>query len=265
MPTTTHALLQSLTTAPLLVTDLPEAKTFDRHRLQLPADPPPLNHDQKLGHLYEDTLALLLESSPTFDLLARNLQLQGDAPATIGELDFLLRDRTTSQLVHLELATKFYLAIDTPDGLALPGPDARDNYFIKLERLRTHQLTLTKRHQHALPQPYRSRPVQIRQLIYGCLFDHIHSTRAATAEFINPHCRRGRWLTIGQCPTHVPTATRFQIIPKPLWPVPLQLLDNISLETWNPQTEIDRCLMLRVDSSNTPHFIPPSAYPNHKN
>lgn len=264
MISTSHALFQSLVHGPLLIGDLPEAGTFPHHHLAIQADVAPLNLQQKLGYLYEDALAVLLESSPDYDLLARNLQIRSDAHTTIGELDFLLRDLGNGQLIHLELATKFYLAVKTDTGLNLPGPDARDNYFRKLQRLRDHQLTLAKKHCDSLPEDYRHEPIVTRQLIYGCLFDPVHASDPAAPEFIEPRCRRGRWLTVDECSDFFPSNSHFQIIPKHLWPVPLDLLENIPLETWSPQTPVDRCLMVRVNDEPAPWFIAPTNYPEHK-
>ena len=264
MPTHSQALIQSLIHAPLLVTDLPEARSFDRHSLQLPSPPPDLDPHQKLGHLYEDALTAVLEASPAHELLAHSLQLHDPDQKTRGELDFLLRDLTSGRLIHLELATKFYLALESPDGLLLPGPDARDNYFRKIHRLRTHQLTLTKRYTHLLPQSYRGEPVTPEQLIYGCIFDHVQAGNPATADFIAPTCRRGRWLKLEEVNAHFPPGTKLEHIPKTLWPVPLEFLENFPLEPWQPPATIDRCTMLRVENSPLPHFVTPSGYPVHK-
>ena len=257
------ALLQSLIAGPLLLADLPEAPAFSYHRLTLPKNIAPLNLEQKLGHLYEEALAQLLESSPAFDLLAKNLQIQKDQHTTVGELDFLLRDLTTGQLIHLELATKFYLAVHSPEEntLTLPGPDARDNYFKKLARLRTHQLQLPTLFKGHLPPEFRDETIVTQNLVYGCLFDHITATTPAAPEHLNPSCRRGKWLTREQLPDYFPEGTTFQIIPKPLWPVPLELLPNTPLETWSPEKQITRCLMVRVEDHPTPYFIAPPGYP----
>lgn len=258
------AIYQSLIEGPLLVGDLPEAASFDRDTLGLPDDLilPAINLKQKLGHLYEDALANMLRASPRYDLLASNLQIQKDAHTTIGELDFLLRDLESGKRIHLELATKFYLAVQTEDGLTLPGPDARDSYFKKLDRLRAHQLRILAEHEEHLPEVYReSKPTVTQQLLYGCFFDHIDTTQPAEPEFSHPQGRRGRWLTIDEIPNHFPRGTKFQIIPKALWPVPLKNLEKISLENWSPEASLERCLMLRIDREALPHFIAPTGYP----
>jgi len=257
VPGALPALFQSLVQGSPLVGDLPEAGTFPHGRLRAPEQAIHVNVDQKLGHLCEDAMAILLNDSPDYDLLARNLQIQDRAGNTIGELDFLLRDLQSGQLIHLELATKFYLAVETDTGLTLPGPDPRDNYFKKLRRLRDHQLSLSRKHRDLLPEIYRQEPITALQLVHGCLFDHVDAVQPATAEFIAPRCRRGRWLTIAEYPDHFPDGSRVEIIPKHLWPVPLALLNNIRLDAWTPRATIDRCVMLRVNDQPAPCFVVP--------
>ena len=257
---TAKALLQSLVCGPRLVGDLPEAKAFPSEHLTIPPEIPPLNFEQKLGHLYEDALAILLQFSPKIDFLAQNLQIQKDIHTTVGELDFLIRDCSSNGLIHLELATKFYLAFQSEDGLKLPGPDARDNYFRKITRLRDHQLQLPTRYRDHLPELYRDQTIITQQLIYGCLFDHIDSPEQANPDFINPNCRRGKWLYQNEIPRHFTETDHFQIIPKPLWPVPLEFLQNLTLATWDPNQRQERCLMVRYKNKATPYFLAPNPY-----
>ena len=235
----------------------------------MPARVEALNFQQKLGHLYEDALAQLLAGSPQYQVLAQNLQIQKDAQHTLGELDFLFRDLPSGHLIHLELATKFYLAIETPEGLTLPGPDARDNYFKKIARLRDHQLKIPALFKEYLPTQYQREPILSQHLVNGCIFDHIASSRPATPPFLSRFCRRGKWLSQDEIPQYFAPETRLQIIPKALWPVPLDLLDSFSehlespLENWHPntpRTPLSRGLMLRMNESTTPHFIVNSSH-----
>ncbi len=261
--TSSLALLKSLVEAPLLLGDLPEAKPFPLQNLTPPLSADPLNFSQKLGHLYEDALAQLLNSSSDYEILAQNLQLQKDQHHTLGELDFLLRDHAQRQVIHLELATKFYLAVDSPAGLTLPGPDARDDYFKKLARLREHQLLLPTRFKKHLPLEFQDRPILTQHLVNGCLFDHIDSPIPATPAFLNPNCRRGKWLHQAQLPQHFSPSDQLHLVPKFLWPVPFHLLPpDLPLELFTPEKPITRCLMLRINDQATPYFITPSHYPS---
>ena len=260
---TSIALIQSLLESPLLVGDLPDAARFNRQSLIASDCCVELNFDKKLGHLCEDAFASLLASSPDIELLEQNLQIQQNIHSTVGELDFLIRE-SNGKLTHLELAAKFYLAVKADHGIYFPGPDSRDNYDRKIQRLLTHQLTLTDRHRGDLPPDYRDADIVVKQLIYGCLFDHITETQSSFPEFINPDCRRGKWLRHSELADHFTEQTRFQLIPKHLWPVPIELLEEIPLETWYRETPVDRCQMLRVNGEVCPYFVAPDEYPKQR-
>jgi len=156
------------------------------------------------------------------------------------------------------------LAVETPEGFALPGPDARDNYFRKLSRLRDHQLKLPMKFRSCLPSEYQSEPIATRHLIYGCLFDHVDASQAYTPEFVLDNCRRGKWIHEHDCERHFGSDSKFELIPKALWPVPLELLKGVTLQVWTPQGSIDRCVMVRANQDLTPYFIAPTNYPIQK-
>ena len=258
--TPANALVQSLLVSPLLVGDLPNATRFDRALLGSPDFVSELDFDQKLGHLYEDALASLLVSSPGVELVEKNLQLQQNKHSTVGELDFLIR-MPDGLLVHLELATKFYLAVKTGDGFVYPGPDSRDNYDRKLDRLLSHQLTLVQRYKDCLPPEYRDSDIVVRQLIYGCLFDHIVQTDLSMPRFCNRDCRRGKWLHRSELAEWFSGETVFELVPKSLWPVPFKLLEGLALEHWDPAVPVERCQMVRVVGQDGAFFVATDDFP----
>lgn len=259
----TRALLESIIHCPLLIEKLPEASAFPREHLSIPNEFPDLNPAQKLGHLYEDALTILLKNSRAHTLVEKSLQIQKDIHTTVGEVDFLLRNNDSSQLIHLELATKFYLGVETPTGILLPGPDARDNYERKLSRMREHQLQLGHRYHNFLPAEYRKENLEVFHLIFGCIFDHIAAASTISPQFISPNCRRGKWLHLSEIGEHFPGSTTFQVIPKRLWPVPLALLDKFQFDEWTPAPHSHHCVMIRVPGDETSYFIAPDGYPNH--
>ncbi len=244
-----------------LLGELPEAGQFPSETLALPSGNAVLNFHQKLGYLYEDALATMLESTPRYEVLAKGLQIRDETGRTLGELDFLLRDSVTARLIHLELAVKFYLAIQTNDELLLPGPDARDNYFRKLDKMRSHQLQLAQKFQHLLPEEFRSKKIDVQHLVQGCIFQHISSTKPIDAAFLNPNGRRGKWLHASECEGYFGSKPTLEIIPKALWPVPLPQLKEITLAPWHWEQMESRCLMVRTPQSDVPHFIAPDDYP----
>ena len=258
--TPSNALIQSLLISPLLVGDLPNAPRFNRRWLVDTGQNAELNLDQKLGHLFEDAFAALLTSSPVVELLERNLQVQQNRHSTVGELDFLIRE-PGGRLSHLEIATKFYLGVDSTNGIYFPGPDSRDTYDRKLHHLLSQQLTLTQRHKGDLPPYYRDTDIAVKQLIYGCLFDHIAQLQPSIPKFSNPDCRRGKWLHRSELNDYFSSEIQFHIIPKYLWPVPIELLEDIPLQQWQREEAVDRCQMIRVDGKSIPYFVAPDEYP----
>ncbi len=259
--TPADALVQSLLVSPLLVGDLPNAARFDRALLDAPGlVVGELNFDQKLGHLYEDAMASLLVSSPRVELVEKNLQLQRGKHSTVGELDFLIR-AADGLLIHLELATKFYLAVKLGDEVSYPGPDSRDNYDRKIDRLLSHQLTLVKRYKDCLPLEYRDSDIVVRQLIYGCLFDHVSEADLSRPRFCNRDCRRGKWLHRSELAEWFSGETVFEFVPKSLWPVPFNLLEGLALERWDPAAPVERCQMIRVAGQDGAFFVAPDEFP----
>jgi len=263
-----EALFQSLIEQPPLLADLPEATTFPCKSLVFPEATCALNLQQKLGHLYEDALAVLLESTPRYDILAQGLPIRQDAGHTLGELDYLLRDLVSDRTIHLELAVKFYLAVETESGLRLPGPDARDHYFRKLEKMRSHQLVLldkVDKFRDLLPEPFREQEIDVQQLVHGCIFNHVQATAPVQAEFLNPNGRRGKWLHVGECAEYFGENKLLKIIPKPLWPAPMKIIAGLELEKWKPDEKMDRCVMVlqgaEEGAEHCPYFIAPNGYP----
>jgi hypothetical protein len=260
-----QALFQSLIEGPPLLEDLPEGTAFPCHSLVPPKKARALNLQQKLGHLYEDALAVMLESTPRYDPLAQGIQIRQEAGRTLGELDFLVQDLVSDRLIHLELAVKFYLAVETEHGVLLPGPDARDHYFRKLEKMRSHQLVLVEKFQDLLPEEFRQEKIVVQQLVHGCIFNHVNASRPVEAEFLNPKGRRGKWLHAEQCAEYFGKNALLEIIPKPLWPAPLEILERVDLEKWKSEKKMDRCVMVRAitgkETGDLPYFIAPNGYP----
>ena len=103
--------------------------------------------NQRLGHYFEDLVAYYLQHCPSQSVknLQRNVALRtplehGNGVNTLGELDFLYeRDR---QWHHLEVAVKFYLAVERRGERIWLGPNCKDQLDIKWRRMLTHQLPL---------------------------------------------------------------------------------------------------------------------------
>jgi len=101
--------------------------------------------DLRLGRYAEDLLHFWLSDPDNheFEPVAEHVALRENG-ITLGELDFLVRERATGQLWHIELALKFYLGTYTSSSPELRwfGPNRSDSLARKLSHLRNKQLPL---------------------------------------------------------------------------------------------------------------------------
>lgn len=164
------------------------------HLLNQTVIPPP-SHGP-LGKRMESFFQFYVEHFSDYRTLAHNVQIQGTS-ATVGEIDFLLEENSTAQVLHVELVYKFYLYEPSiQDELSKwIGPNRRDTLVKKLDRLQRHQL----------PMVYdtASRPLMeelgvsvdtVKQ--YVCFKSQLFLPKnfGATVPLINPSCLMGFWI-----------------------------------------------------------------------
>ncbi|WP_407650175.1 DUF1853 family protein [Aequorivita echinoideorum] len=97
-----------------------------------------------LGIQAEACFKAYLQQSPYFEVLASNLQIQGETE-TLGELDYIVKNLITKENIHIELACKFYLYDENRSKIEEQkwiGPNQKDTLFEKLEKLKSKQFPL---------------------------------------------------------------------------------------------------------------------------
>lgn len=99
---------------------------------------------RRLGRRFEQLLMALFEGSPAVRVLGHGIAIQA-GEQTRGELDFLIA--LGSDVVHLEVALKFYAGVGTHASRRSPrhwiGPSTQDRLDRKIEHLTQHQLPLS--------------------------------------------------------------------------------------------------------------------------
>ncbi|MGB7393521.1 MAG: DUF1853 family protein [Pricia sp.] len=105
--------------------------------------PEPISEKIRLGHQMEQVFQQLIGYSDGYDILIHNQPIK-KGNRTIGEIDFVLRERESGQLLHIELTYKFYIV--NPDITEpvhrLMGPNKRDMFFTKMEKIKNRQFPL---------------------------------------------------------------------------------------------------------------------------
>jgi hypothetical protein len=124
------------------ITGLP---TFNLLELNLLSDLEfQLPSNLRLGHLVEKIVSELIKSSTNYKVLYENIQVI-ENKKTIGEIDFIIAANNTKQVIHLEVAYKFYLF--DPNISSEPinnwiGPNRNDSLKEKLEKVSSKQFPL---------------------------------------------------------------------------------------------------------------------------
>jgi hypothetical protein len=99
--------------------------------------------DRRLGKYFETLWFYWLSHHRRYQLVENNIQVIIDGE-TLGEIDFIVFDRVAKQMIHWELAVKFYLGIgDTRKMSNWHGPHLHDRLDIKVQHLIDRQSLIT--------------------------------------------------------------------------------------------------------------------------
>ena len=202
-----------------------QSHAFHNHLLQLDTNSETLRGllkrqtDRRLGHRFETLLSYWFNNNEQYQLLAQNLQVQG-VGKTVGEFDFIVKDRLNNTHQHWEVACKFYLGIgDTAQLGNWYGPMLKDRLAIKYKQMQTRQSQLS--HHPASINILNTLDIRIQQhvcLIKGRLFYPLtQSTKIAPNLVSNDH-QQGWWSKTGDFSEYYKDSTlRWCILSKNQW------------------------------------------------
>ena len=263
-----EAICESLVTSPLMIGEIDSVRPFDRSLLGSVPRGVELNFNQKLGHLYEHALGVLIEASDQLFMVAQNLQIFDSDGRTIGELDFVVQDVESGRYLHLELAIKFYIAVQGSKGWKFPGPDPKDNWSRKLDRMRRHQWQICQRPETRaiLHERFGIQSISTEHLVCGRVFYPHQLGEAPLPEHMLATASRGRWLYLSDFEKRFCHVDEVHLIEKPLWPVDPVLLgiDHYSLVATDllKARASERCVMFCLPESGETWFLVPNAWPD---
>lgn len=157
-------------------------------------------------------------------LLAHGMQLRGRNQETIGEFDFLLR--RGESILHLELATKFYLlnANDAPTGHPYPmdyfiGPNLADTLGLKMRKIIEKQLMLGQHPAARAELPYS---IDVSQaLVKGWLFYPDGECADPTESGLSKEHCKGFWCTTSALAER--SERHYLILPRLRWLAPAKV------------------------------------------
>lgn len=137
--------ISSILRTEMLATSITGLDSFNLDELQIEGElDATLPENRRLGHLAESVVSEAIKSSLNFELLYENVQLI-KGKITIGELDFIVRNLTNHEVIHVELAYKFYLldpTLSSDFSKNWIGPNRNDSLVEKLAKLKNKQFPL---------------------------------------------------------------------------------------------------------------------------
>ena len=236
---------------------LPDKASLHAWLLQLDQQPSALHealnlHKQRrLGHYAENLLGFYLRHHGL--LYAHGLQVhgKGGGGGTVGEFDFLLHQ--ADDLVHWEIATKFYLLETGADASHIPdlydylGPNLADTLGSKMQKIFHQQLVLS---QHPEAQKILPKKVLAAQaLIKGWLFYRQSQMAAGLIEGLAAEHCRGYWWTLSEIEQlAIPYAL---ILPRLQWLAPAQCAPDAVMEKGDLREVLQRYFL----GDNTPVML----------
>ncbi len=97
----------------------------------------------RLGLYFERLITFWLTHQNRFELIDHNLKVE-ENKKTIGEFDFIIKDKQNNEVIHCEVAVKFYLGVSPCNSLhSFHGPGKKDRLDIKTSHLIEKQIQLS--------------------------------------------------------------------------------------------------------------------------
>ncbi len=153
----------------------------------------------RLGHQVEYIFKQLVEYTEDFNVVLYNIPIRQEKN-TLGEIDFILKDKISNQLIHVELTYKFYL-IDTEilePIHSLIGPNRHDTFFLKMEKIKHKQFPLL--HSPAGTKALQNHNVDHLKIEHQCCFKaqlfQPYGIEEVNIGSLNKDCLVGYWLRL---------------------------------------------------------------------
>lgn len=151
----------------------------------------------RLGHQMEYVFKQLIEYSSDYEVLLHNLPIKS-GKQTIGEIDFILKEIQTEELIHVELTYKFYVINpEISESIhQLVGPNRRDMFFAKMEKIKNQQFQLL--HSKDGVKALTDKKIDILKITHKTCFKaqlfEPYGSKSINIGPLNTNCITGYWL-----------------------------------------------------------------------
>lgn len=148
-----------------------------------------------LGKRMESYFELAIQYSSRYELISSNIQIINKG-RTLGELDFLVKDLEFNKIIHVELIYKLYLLDKNHPEIGWIGPNRRDSFLKKLNKLEKHQFPLL--YEPATRSYLKDLDLDISKIEQQVCFKAklFSSDPISKLNQVNPNCYSGNWMRL---------------------------------------------------------------------
>lgn len=198
-----------------------------------------------------------LNRSENYKLLIANLQINTSTSLsnrnekeTLGELDYIVRNLKTNEVIHIELAGKFYL-YDVDAGASDEekwiGPNRKDRLYNKLEKVKLKQFPLL--HKDETIEKLKALEIEIPTTQQLCLKAFLFLPKKIKRNNFPSNyadCIVGQWIKQGDFEEEEENAL-YAIPTKKEWLLPLN-----SIENWCKFSEVKKEIEIQIQNKKSP-------------
>ena len=204
----------------------------------------------RLGHKIEHIFLKLIQHSGQYKVIAHNIPIRRDK-VSLGEIDFLLQDVDSQEYIHIELTYKFYVISEVATNIEgqLIGPNQRDSFQAKKERIINHQIPLLKTPEAtSVLQRFN---IETSELLHQVcfksqLFIPYMANNLDLAPF-NSNCISGRWIPFQKFNSPWFFEHRYYLPSKQEW-----LLDPHQGVNWLSHKDMLELISIGLENKNSP-------------
>ena len=175
------------------------------------------NHSKRLGRYFENLLHFYFIFHPNIEVLEFGKQIF-DGKITIGEMDFILKNKSTKEIVHLETAVKYFAKKKgESDFEYFICPNGTRNFGDKLEKTFSKQLRITERDEtKSFLKKSGYWPLKSYHFIKGILFYHPTEINNFSHEKLNPKHQKSWWIYSNEIKT-LCDISKYKVVHKLKW------------------------------------------------
>lgn len=224
---------------------------FDFPRLSFEGfSPKRIPENLRLGHQTEHIFEQLITHEGSYQLMMQNQPIRVQKN-TIGEIDFILKRIRTGGFYHVELTYKFYIVDPTISEPVhrLMGPNRRDMFFTKLEKIKNEQLPLVQNQEtiNILDKNGIKPEFLTQQVCFKAQIFRPYAEKTVHIRPLDPKCVVGYWLRFEEFERSGFEPLQFYIPFKKEWAIAPHL--DV---TWKSHWETCMEINLRMIQKNAP-------------